>query len=159
MQWFRMAGGLVTVVLAVANARSDQGGNADAIGLKQEKTENSANFEGRWTVVSGAVDGDQQDMEGAKVHLAKGKITLEERNGEEQSGTYKADTSKKPIHFDTTPKHGKDKDKVFKGILILEGNQLTICLARPGDDRPTEASSKEGSGHILLVLERAKSER
>jgi uncharacterized protein (TIGR03067 family) len=98
-------------------------------------------------------------MQGDKFHLAKGKLTLEEHNGEEQSGTYKADTSKKPIHIDVTPNHGKDKDKVFKGILILEGNQLTLCLARPGDDRPTKASSKEGSGHILLVLERAKSER
>ena len=159
MQWFRMAGGLVTVVLAVANARSDQGGNADAIGLKQEKTEKTAKFEGRWIVVSATVDGDQQDMQGDKVHLAKGKITIEEHNGEEQAGTYEADTSKKPSHIDVTPKQGKDKDKVFKGILILEKNKLTLCLARPGDDRPTEASSKEGSGHILLVLEPAKSER
>jgi hypothetical protein len=56
-----------------------------------------------------------------------------------------------------TSKQGKDKDKLFKGILILEENKLTICLARPGEDRPTEASSKEGSGHILLVLEPDKS--
>jgi hypothetical protein len=48
---------------------------------------------------------------------------------------------------------------VFQGILILAGNQLTLWLARPGEDRPTEASSTEGSGHILLVLERANSER
>ena len=61
--------------------------------------------------------------------------------------------------FSVTPKQGKDKGKVFKGLLILEENLLKLCLARPGDDRPTEASSHEGSGHILLVLEPAKSER
>jgi uncharacterized protein (TIGR03067 family) len=76
-----------------------------------------------------------------------------------QEGTYEADTTKKPHHIDVTPNHGKDKGKVFKGILIFEENLLKICLARPGDDRPTEASSQEGSGHLLLVLEPAKSER
>jgi len=53
----------------------------------------------------------------------------------------------------------KARVAVFKGILILEENLLKLCLARPGDDRPTEASSQEGSGHILLVLEPTKSER
>lgn len=43
-------------------------------------------------------------------------------------------------------------------IFIFEESLLKFCLARPGDDRPTEASSEEGSGHILLVLEHAKPE-
>jgi uncharacterized protein (TIGR03067 family) len=159
MQWIRMAGGLVTAVLAFANALSVEGGTPDPIAVTQEKAEKPAKFEGRWIVVSATIDGDAQDMQGDKVHIAKGKITIEEHNGDEQTGTYESDTSKKPSHIDVTPKAGKDKDKVFKGILILEDNQLKICLARPGDDRPTEASSKEGSGHILIVLEPAKSER
>ncbi len=158
MQRFRMAGGLVAGILAVANAPSSQGGNSDPIPVTQVKTEKTAKFEGQWMVVSGTVNGDEQDMKGDKVRLAKGEFLLEEHNGEEQEGTYKVDTSKKPIHIDFTPKQGRDKDKVFKGILILEEKRLTICLARPGDDRPTEASSKEGSGHILVVLEPAKSE-
>ena len=57
------------------------------------------------------------------------------------------------------PRQGADQGKLHKGILVLEGNQLQICPARPGDARPTEASSKEGSGHILLVLEPAESKR
>jgi uncharacterized protein (TIGR03067 family) len=159
MQWFRIASGLLAGVLAVVNAQGDQSANPDPIAAKQVKTEKPAKFEGQWIVVSGTVDGDAQDMKGDKVHLAKGKLTIEEQNGEKQEGTYEADTSKKPGHIDVTPTQGKDKDKLFKGILILEGNQLTICLARPGDDRPTAAASKEGSGHILLVLEPTKSER
>jgi uncharacterized protein (TIGR03067 family) len=98
-------------------------------------------------------------MQGDKVHIAKGKIKVEEHGGDVQEGTYEADTTMKPHHIDVKPKHGKDKGKVFKGILILEENLLKLCLARPCDDRPTEASSQEGSGHILLVLEPAKSER
>jgi uncharacterized protein (TIGR03067 family) len=159
MKWIRMAAGLVGVVFAVANTLSVQGGNPDPSAVKQEKAEKSSKFEGRWIVVSSTVDGDAQDMQGDRVHLAKGKITVEEHGGDVQECTYEADTTKKPHHIDVTPKQGKDKGKVFKGILILEENLLKLCLARPGDDRPTEASSQEGSGHILLVLEPAKSER
>ena len=159
MKGIRMAAGLVGVVLAVANTLSVQGGNPDPSAVKQEKAEKSSKFEGRWIVVSSTVAGDAQDMQGDKVHIAKGKIKVEEHGGEVQEGTYEADTTKKPHHIDMTPKHGKEKGKVFKGILIFEENLLKICLARPGDDRPTEASSQEGSGHLLLVLEAAKSER
>ena len=159
MKWIRMAAGLVGVVLAVANTLSVQGGNPDPGAVKQEKAEKASKFEGRWIVVSSTVDGDAQDMQGDRVHIAKGKIKVEEHGGEVQEGTYEADTTKKPHHIDVTPNHGKDKGKVFKGILIFEENLLKICLARPGYDRPTEASSQEGSGHLLLVLEPAKSER
>jgi uncharacterized protein (TIGR03067 family) len=159
MKWFRMAAGLVVAVLAVANTPGVQGGNPDPSAVKQEKAEKSLKFEGRWIVVSSTVDGDPQDVQGDKFYIAKGKIKLEEHDGDVQEGTYEADTTKKPYHIDVTPNHGKDKGKVFKGILILEENLLKICLARPGDDRPTEASSVEGSGHILLVAEPAKSQR
>jgi uncharacterized protein (TIGR03067 family) len=159
MQWFRMASSLLAGVLAVASTPYARAGNPDPIAVKQEKTEKTAKFEGRWIVVSGTVDGDGQDMKGDKFYLAKGKFRLEEQNGEVQAGTYEADTSKKPSHIDVTPEQGADKGKLHKGILILEGNHLKICLARPGDARPTEASSKEGSGHILLVLEPAESKR
>jgi uncharacterized protein (TIGR03067 family) len=159
MKWIRMAAGLVGVALAVATTLSVQGGNPDPSALKQEKAEKSSKFEGRWIVVSSTVDGDPQDVQGDKVLIAKGKIKVEEHGGEVQEGTYEADTTKKPHHIDMTPNHGKDKGKVFKGILIFEENLLKICLARPGGDRPTEASSEEGSGQILLVLEPAKSER
>jgi uncharacterized protein (TIGR03067 family) len=159
MNSIRMAAGLVGVVLAVANTLSVQGGNPDPSALMQEKAEKASKFEGRWIVVSSTVDGDAQDVQGDKFYIAKGQIRVEENGGEVQEGTYEVDTTKTPYHIDVTPKHGKDKGKVFKGILILEENLLKICLARPGDDRPTEASSREGSGHILLVAEPAKSER
>jgi uncharacterized protein (TIGR03067 family) len=158
MKWFRMAGGMVTGVLAFANAPSAQGGNPDPIAVKQEKAEKSSKFEGRWIVVSGAVDGDGQDMQGDKVRISKGKFTLEEQDGNKQESTYEADTNEKPHQIDMKPTQGKDKGKVHKGIFIFEESLLKLCLARPGDDRPTEASSEEGSGHILLVLEPAKSE-
>ena len=157
MQWNRMAG-LVVGVLAAANALLVQGGDSDRIRTQQAKTEASSNLEGRWIVDSGTVDGDAQDMKGDKAHFAKGKFTLDEQNGDVQRGTYKEDTTKKPNHIDFTPTEGRQKGEVFKGIFIRDGNRLTLCLARPSDDRPTEASSKEGSGRILMVFDLAKPE-
>ena len=116
-------------------------------------------IEGRWLVVSHAVDGDGQDTKGAKVQFAKGNFTLEEQNGEVQKCSYKVDTSKMPNQIDFTATEGAQKDQVFQGIFMLKGDRLTLCMARPGSDRPTEAASTEGSGHILIVLERGKSPR
>ena len=159
MHWLRMTGSLVAGRFVVVNALSVQGGGLDPLAVQQVKTEKTGQLEGRWIVVAHSVDGDEQDTNGAKVHFAHGKFTLEENNGEVQKAAYKEDASKKPSHIDLTGTEGQQKDQVFQGIFIRKGNQLTICLARPGSDRPTEASSKEGSGHILIVLEPAKSKR
>jgi uncharacterized protein (TIGR03067 family) len=162
MHWFRMASGLVAGVFAVANALSVRGGNLDPTAVQQEKTEKTektAKLEGRWIVLSGTVDGDEQDMKGDKVYIAKGKFTMEQHGGEVQKATYKVHASKKASHIDFTATEGIQKGEVFKGIFILNDDRLTLCLARPGSDRPTEAASKEGSGHILIILEPAKSER
>jgi len=158
MKWFRITGGVMVGILAVANALSVRGGDLGPISVQRVKTEKTGKLEGRWIVVSGTVDGDEQDMKGAKVSIAKGMFTLEEQSGEVQKATYKVDASKKPSHIDLTATEGRQKDEVFKGIILFDGNRLTLCLASPGNDRPTEASSKDGSGQILLVLDPAKAE-
>jgi uncharacterized protein (TIGR03067 family) len=71
--------------------------------VKQEKPEKSSKFEGRWIVVSGAVDGDKQDMQGDKVRISNGKFTLEEQDGNKQEATYEADTTKKPHQIEFKP--------------------------------------------------------
>jgi uncharacterized protein (TIGR03067 family) len=158
MKWFRITGGVMAGVLVIVYALSVRGGDLDPISVQQVKTEKTGKLEGHWIVVSGTIDGDEQDLKGAKVTIAKGMFTLVEQSGEVQKGTYKVDASKKPGHIDMTPTEGRQKDEVFKGIFLFEGNRLTICLASPGNDRPTEASSKDGSGQMLLVLDPAKAE-
>ncbi len=159
MQWFRTVGGLMAGILVVANALNVRGGDPGASRVQQAKTLGTASLEGRWIAVSHMVDGDEQDPAGTKVHIAKGKFTLTEANGDVQSATYKVDTTTKPKQIDMTASEGAQKGQVFKGIFMLKGTRLTLCLARPDSDRPTEPTAKEGSGHILFVLEPAKSEQ
>ena len=131
MKWFRMAAGLVGVVLAVANTLSVQGGNPDPSAVKQEKAEKSSKFEGRWIVVSSTVDGDGQDMQGDKVHIAKGKITLEEQAATCRSARTKPTRPRSRTSIDVTPTQGKDKGKVHKGILILRGKPAQALPGPP----------------------------
>ncbi len=51
-----------------------------------------------------------------------------------------------------------DPDKGTKslGVYELKDDVLRFCMAKPGQDRPTEFSSKEGSNRNILVLKRIK---
>jgi uncharacterized protein (TIGR03067 family) len=44
--------------------------------------------------------------------------------------------------------------KRFLGIYLLEGDELTVCLAPPGRPRPTEFAGSRESGHALHLLRR-----
>ena len=44
------------------------------------------------------------------------------------------------------------------GIYQIDDDTRKLCFAPSGKDRPTEFSSKPGSGHFLVIFERVKSE-
>jgi uncharacterized protein (TIGR03067 family) len=60
------------------------------------------------------------------------------------------------LEIDCTYEKGPKAGRTSKGIYEVEGNNLTICLSPPGEDRPTKFVSKKGSGRLLLVLKRQK---
>jgi len=46
----------------------------------------------------------------------------------------------------------------YTGIVKIEGDTMTICYSRNGDERPTKFESPEGSTVILIVMKRVKKE-
>jgi uncharacterized protein (TIGR03067 family) len=68
------------------------------------------------------------------------------------SGTSKLDSSKTPKRIDLTHESGQ----TLPGIYKLVGDEYTACIAAPGKARPTEFTSKEGSGQRLVVSKREK---
>jgi uncharacterized protein (TIGR03067 family) len=71
-------------------------------------------------------------------------------------GIFKLDSSKKPKEIDILDESGTKNEKTKLGIYEIDGDTCKFCLAPPGKPRPTEFTSKEGSGHSLGVMKREK---
>ena len=72
------------------------------------------------------------------------------------SGIFKIDSTKKPKEIDILDDSGVKNDKTKLGIFELDGDTYKFCLAPAGKPRPSEFTSKAGSGHSLGVNKREK---
>jgi uncharacterized protein (TIGR03067 family) len=138
-----LAGALVVVCAAALAAADDAKGDLDKM-------------QGEWQMVSSVQNGKEVPPEVAEkiVRTIKGdKYTLTADGKEIAKGTFKIDPSKKPKTIDAKR---EGSDDAAPGIYELEGDTQKVCLSAPGKDRPSEFSSKEGSGHVLTVWKRKK---
>ena len=72
-----------------------------------------------------------------------------------ERGTFKVDTSKKPMTIDLTIVEGDDAGKVQLGIFEVSGDTLRAHFDVPGGQaRPTDMTAKEGS--LLVVAKKKK---
>jgi uncharacterized protein (TIGR03067 family) len=115
---------------------------------------------GVWTCVSAINDG-KPIPEGTVQQL---RLTLTKEGGYKTErgadvlfdSTCKLDPAKTPKQIDMIGTEGDLKGKAAQGIYALNGDQLTICYAMPGKERPKEFESKPGSAATLLVWKRGK---
>jgi uncharacterized protein (TIGR03067 family) len=133
--------------------------------LKQLRQNNAANagteqdrLVGNWTTVSGQEDGKAlpaEKVKGSRVVIAKDHMTVHEENNQKRVLTYKLNAGATPRQIDMTTTEGSDKGKTSLGIYSLQGETLKICFAQPGQDRPKDFTTKEGSKSMMFVLKRA----
>jgi uncharacterized protein (TIGR03067 family) len=71
-------------------------------------------------------------------------------------GKFKVDTAKMPKEIDVFDESGETNERTKLGIYEIRGGSYRFCLAPAGKPRPTEFSSKPGSGHSLGVSRRAR---
>jgi len=71
-------------------------------------------------------------------------------------GTAKRDTTAKPPTIDVVLTDGPAKGETSAGIYEVTDDTLKICTGHQDVPRPAAFESKEGSGHILITLRRAK---
>jgi uncharacterized protein (TIGR03067 family) len=130
-------------LLLVANYSS--GGDAAKGELKK--------LEGTWGLVSGEAKGEnlpESTIKSAKLTIVGDKYTVKVSENA-ITGTNKIDPTTKPKGIDVGHTEGPYKGKTAFGIYKLEKGVFTVCLAPPGKDRPTEFTTKSGTGEILHV--------
>jgi uncharacterized protein (TIGR03067 family) len=146
---------LTVAILAVSIlAFTGQVGADDAIKKDRQL------YAGTWQISSLEVNGNKVSEEDAKkitvINKEDGTWTLEVEGKVVGRGTSKIDPTKKPKTIDLTETEGNQKGQTALGIYEVEKDCRKVCVAELGKDRPTEFSTKPGSGHILAVFKRVK---
>lgn len=125
---------------------------------KKEDKKAADPIAGVWKAVSYEQDGQKGDEAPDYVLSFKaGKYSQKNNGMEDETGSYKLDTEKKPHEVTLTIESGRDKGKKQPGIFKVDGDKLTLCLAMPGSDkRPEKFEAGEGSNAILVTFKRDK---
>jgi uncharacterized protein (TIGR03067 family) len=138
---------LLTAVLVVA---------APAPADNKKDTEK---IQGSWTVVSfthAGTEGPNVDVTKIKVTVKDDTLTINDGRRDEVV-KFKLDPAKKPKTIDLTVEAKKDEQ--VPGIYELKDDELKICFAKGGGERPTEFASKTGTTHTLIVFKREKKDK
>jgi uncharacterized protein (TIGR03067 family) len=141
---------LAAGVLVAAEAPKEDAGKKD---LKA--------MQGTWEAVSHEEDGrkaTEEERKKAQVRLVvKGdEYTISFGKTVGGKGTLKLDPGKKPKQIDVVLGDGPFKGKAMLGIYELKGDELRVCTAMPGKERPKEFSTKKGSQRYLIGYKRLK---
>src|SRR5262249_5890704 len=139
-------------LLAVAGVAPPGGGGAKN-DLKR--------VEGDLTGVAHEADGKKLTAdEGKKAHgklgVQGGQYTIYFDGKKAGAGKVKLDADKKPKQIDVVAEEGPTKGKTMLGIYELKGDDMRVCFAQPGKDRPTAFRTEKGSGQILLGYRRVE---
>jgi len=119
-------------------------------------------LQGKWILVAMEVDGEEFPAEDRKDWTAEyegNKLTLRAGETVRRRGIVTLNTSRNPKAMNTwdLTKDGPFEDQTVPGIYEISGDSLKVCFARPGNERPKEFTTKEGTGFLLCVYKRENS--
>ena len=124
-----------------------------------ESAKELARFEGVWRFAVVEVEGKQQP----EAPFATNRIIIQGsgsyvvvQGSRITRGEFKVDPTKSPKHFDVTITDGPAKGQKFAAIYELTGDTYQFCGSLRSKDRPSDLTSKPGSGTILQTLKREK---
>jgi RNA polymerase sigma-70 factor (ECF subfamily) len=128
-----------------------------ATGRGEAKTDKER-LQGSWTVVAVTEAGREipeaeVESRNSKFVFAGDTVTIPIRDGK-RDFMYKLDSTQKPRYFDLT-----FDGTTNKGIYLLKGDELKICVSKEADERPTEFAAPGDSNRVLMVLKRTNAKR
>jgi uncharacterized protein (TIGR03067 family) len=130
------------------------------IAAKPEDDKELAKFNGTW--VTTAIEASGKKIPDEELKKAPGRLTIKDGTWKlkaasiEQSGTFTADTAKKPAQMDIKPGDGPNAGKTIQAIYQLDGDTMKVCYPPPDKDRPTTFDTKDKPGYVLIEYKREK---
>lgn len=115
--------------------------------------------EGTWTLVSGEADGKplpEAEVKSAKLTIVGDAYTVDLGAAGVKKGTQKLDATKSPKQIDAKDTSGPTVGENHGIYEFTADGDFRVCFAAPGKERPTEFTTKPGSGHFMHLWKRAK---
>jgi uncharacterized protein (TIGR03067 family) len=118
---------------------------------------------GTWNVTSRETNGEKAPADVLKGMFVKvtddGTATVTKEGKEIHKAKWtNMDPTQKTKTVDLEVVDGDEKGKIRLGIYRVEGDQLTLCVANAGKDRPETFSAGVDSGQTLMTCTRKKDE-
>jgi uncharacterized protein (TIGR03067 family) len=118
-------------------------------------------MQGSWQAVLMNQDGEVQPLVGAFANL---QLIIKDdrrtiRSGETvfSEAYYRLNPAAHPPTIDLVVTRGGSRGQIMLGIYNISGDNLRVCYAGPGRERPRDFKPKVGSGHALQEMKRAPS--
>src|SRR5688572_4356135 len=89
------------------------------------------NLQGTWVVVGAESKGEQapqKEIDGMEIIFSGDSIQVREKGKVQERFKFMLDPTKSPRAIDFTFIEGKKKGRTDRGIYLLEGNNLKICI-------------------------------
>jgi uncharacterized protein (TIGR03067 family) len=155
----RQSASALAIVLVLSVPAAWGGDDAKQKAKKEAIEKELKLLEGAWDQISVVEEGKKiETPKGVRLRttIRGGAYTVEGGDKIYAKGTLKLDPDKKPKALDVITTDGVVKGMVFLAIYELKGDELRMCVAQPGQDRPTEFSAGPGSERVVQTFRRAK---
>jgi uncharacterized protein (TIGR03067 family) len=120
-------------------------------------------LQGTWKLVMVEGNGEsKKDEEDGRFVFSGDEFTFKKGDQVLYQGKFKLDLSKNPKAIDleiaeAAAANENRKGKTSLGIYALDGDNLKLCVAKPGEaDRPTKIAGEAGTTHTVFTLDREK---
>jgi RNA polymerase sigma factor (sigma-70 family) len=142
---------------AVAGNQQPPAAKPAAPAAQKPKTDKEL-LQGTWRVVSATTAGERNvELNNAKATFADDKLLVKMKD-DAREGVIRLDPATSPKSLDITVIENGET-RTLLAIYRLKGNDLTLCMNEPSEDRPTEFVSRAGTRTTLLKLKREPAAR